>query len=149
MPLYPQGYHITFGTYGARLHGSNKPHVDRDHNQYGAPLAPRDPDREDDARNRMSDDPVKLTIEQRRIVERAILELCQRFNWPVHEIAPQSDHVYVVMTARGTGTHSEKRSKHPLPASSTSNSESVSGGRKMEAASTSGNGRTSSPRSIT
>jgi REP element-mobilizing transposase RayT len=77
--------------------------VDRDHNQYGAPLAPRDPDREEDARNRMSDDPVKLTMEQRRIVERAILDLCQRFNWPVHAIAPQSDHVHVVVTAARDG----------------------------------------------
>jgi len=103
MPVYPQGYHITFGTYGARLHGSSKPHVDRDHNRYRAPLAPRDPEREEDARDRMSDDRVKLTMEQRRIVERAILHLCQRFNWPAHAIAPQSDHVHVVVTAARDG----------------------------------------------
>ena len=36
---FPHGYHITFGTYGNRLHGSDKPHVDRDHNHYGEPFA--------------------------------------------------------------------------------------------------------------
>ena len=39
MPLYPMGFHITWGTYGARLHRSPKPLVERDPNEYGAPHA--------------------------------------------------------------------------------------------------------------
>lgn len=73
--LYPMGFHITWGTYGGRLHGSSKPHVDRDHNVYGEPFAPFDPSREQDARNRMREDPVSLTPDQRRAVERAIVDL--------------------------------------------------------------------------
>jgi hypothetical protein len=93
---FPYGYHITFATYGNRLHGSNKPHVDRDHNQYGQPLAPTDPEREDAQRRRMKQDPVRLTPEQRVVVERAIRDLAGRYRWPVHAFASQSDHTHVV-----------------------------------------------------
>jgi REP element-mobilizing transposase RayT len=101
--LYPEGYHITWGTYEARLHGSEKPHVDRDHNQYGAPLAPTDPDREEESRDRMSGDPVYLTLEQRKLVEASILEVAARYGWIVHSLASQSDHTHVVITAARVG----------------------------------------------
>jgi hypothetical protein len=50
---FPHAFHITFGTYGARLHGSMRPFIDMDHNEYGAPLPPPDPAREQAARDRM------------------------------------------------------------------------------------------------
>lgn len=100
---YPHGYHITFGTYGTRLHGSDKPHVDRDHNEYGAPLAPADPAREQSARDRMTGEPVTLTPEQRRCVEESIRELARRYAWAIHAIASQSDHTHVVITANREG----------------------------------------------
>ena len=100
---FPHGYHITFGTYGARLHGSPKPHVDRDHNQYGAPLAPTDPAREEAARRRMKQAPVVMTPEQRACVEEAIKELASRYHWTIHAIASQSDHTHVVTTAGRLG----------------------------------------------
>ena len=101
--VFPQGYHVTFGTYGARLHGSSKPHVDRDHNEYGQPLAPTDPAREEKARDRMKFDPVSLTLEQRTLVESAITDLCSRYDWPLHAMAAQSDHVHVVLSAPREG----------------------------------------------
>jgi hypothetical protein len=101
--VYPQGYHITFGTYGTRLHGSSKPHVDREHNQYGAPLAPTDPDREEASRARMRQDPVALAPEQRRCVEESIRELARRYQWSIHALASQSDHTHVVITANREG----------------------------------------------
>jgi REP element-mobilizing transposase RayT len=97
--LYPMGYHITWGTYGVRLHGSRKPHVDREHNEYGAPLAPTDPEREAEAKARLRSDPVRLTIEQREIVEHAVREVARKYDWTIHAIAPRSDHVHVVLTA--------------------------------------------------
>ena len=100
---FPHAYHITWGTHGTRLHGSDKPHVDRDHNQYGAPFAPADPDREEAARERMNGEPVKLTVEQRRIVEDAIREVAARYGWTIHAIAPQSHHTHVVITADREG----------------------------------------------
>jgi len=101
--LFPMAFHITWGTYGARLHGSSKPHVDRDHNEYGAPLAPADPDREKESRERMTSEPVKLTLEQRQLVEQAIRDVAARYGWVVHSIAVQSDHVHVVITAPREG----------------------------------------------
>lgn len=101
--LFPQGYHITFGAYGDRLPGTPKPHVDLDHNKYGEPLAPKNPVREHDCRERMSWDPVSLTLEQRKLVESAISDLCARYSWPIHAMAAQSDHVHVVLTANREG----------------------------------------------
>ena len=103
MPLYPMGYHITWGTYGTRLTGGDRAYVDRWHNQYGAPLPETDHAREDAARNRMGEDPVYLTFEQRKEVERAIREVADRYGWPIHEIAPQSDHTHIVITANRDG----------------------------------------------
>lgn len=101
--LYPQAYHITWGTYGARLPGSRKPHVDKAHIEYKTPLAPPDPQKEHESREIMSQNPVRLTLEQRHCVEQAIVEVARRFEWTVHAIAPQSDHVHVVVTAMRDG----------------------------------------------
>jgi REP element-mobilizing transposase RayT len=97
--LYPMGYHITWGTYGGRLYGSSKPHVDRDHNEYGTPFAPADPAREQDARGRMGDDPASLTPEHRTSVEGAIREVARRYGWTIHAMAIQTNHNHVVITA--------------------------------------------------
>lgn len=100
---YPLAYHVTWGTHGARLHGSTRPHVDRDHNQYGAPFAPTDPAREDAARKRMQGEPVSLTVDRRIVVEQAIADVARRYGWTIHTTAAQSDHVHVVITAQREG----------------------------------------------
>src|SRR5688572_27430850 len=97
------GFHITWGTYRGRLHSSPKPHVDRDHNVYGTPFAPVDPTREQNARDRMKEDPVSLTVEQRQFVESEIISLANRYGWTIHAIAIQSDHSHVVITAMHEG----------------------------------------------
>ena len=96
---YPQAYFVSWGTYGIRLHGSSKPHVDRDHNEYGAPFAPTDPNRKRAARERMGGDPIRLTLEQRKVVEDAIRDVCARYGWTIHSLAVQTDHTHVVLTA--------------------------------------------------
>jgi REP element-mobilizing transposase RayT len=100
---YPRGYHITFRTYGTLLPGSSKPFVDRGHNEYGSNLPKASPSREQAARDRMTADPVYLTLEQRRIVEEAIDELTGRYRWPLHAKAAQQNHVHVVLTAPRAG----------------------------------------------
>ena len=37
--------HITWGTYGQRLHGDARGTVDREHNEYGRPVLGSDPER--------------------------------------------------------------------------------------------------------
>lgn len=96
---YPQAYFVSWGTYGARLHGSPQPHVDRDHNGYKHPFPPTDPRREQNARERMNNGAVRLTIEERKVVEDAIRDVCERYGWTIHAVAPQSDHTHVVLTA--------------------------------------------------
>ncbi len=100
--VFPQAYHITFGVYLARLPGSSRPHVDRDHNTYGGPLAPTDPDREKWARENAKESQVELTLEQRKCVEAEIQNLADRYQWTVHTMAANRDHVHVV-----TGTPRE------------------------------------------
>ena len=46
-------WHITFGTYGTRLHGGSRPSVDKRHNQLDTPFVPPKIEREDSARGRM------------------------------------------------------------------------------------------------
>lgn len=99
VPRYPMGYHVSWGTYGARLTGGDKPFVDRWHNKYGEPLPKPDPKREEAARKRMKEDPVTLTIAQRKEVERAIREVAARYGWTIHQIAIQRNHCHVVITA--------------------------------------------------
>jgi REP element-mobilizing transposase RayT len=99
----PLAYHLTWGTHGARLHGSERPHVDNEHNEFGTPFPPADAEREDAARRRLIGDPVSLTLEQRKEVEAAIHDLAQRYHWAVHAIAIQADHGHVVITAPRVG----------------------------------------------
>jgi hypothetical protein len=97
--VYPQGFHITFGVYMARPPGSAKPHVDRDRNEYGDPLAPTNPARERWAREHAAFEPVRLDLEQRRLAEQAITELAGRCGWRIHAVAVQADHAHVVVSA--------------------------------------------------
>lgn len=51
----------------------------------------------------MKGDAVYLAIEQRKVVEAAILDLASRYKWTVHSLAPQSDHTHAVITAMRDG----------------------------------------------
>lgn len=101
--IYPQAYHITWGTYGTRLHGGDKPFVDEYHNEYGTPFPPTDPEREQEARESMNDNAVYLGDEQKRVVERALIDLAERFEWTIHALAPRRDHTHIVITAMREG----------------------------------------------
>ena len=99
----PLAYHITIGTYGTRLHGGDRPHVDMAHNEYGAPLAPANPFRADEARARMTHEAVEMTPDQRRAVHAAIADVAARYGWTVHAVASKPDHTHVVVTADRDG----------------------------------------------
>lgn len=99
----PLAYHITWSTYGARLPGSDKLHVRKDQNEFGTPLPEPDPELEALARRRMKQLPVRLTPAHRRCTVDAINDVAQRYNWTIHAIAAQSDHVHVVITAPRIG----------------------------------------------
>jgi REP element-mobilizing transposase RayT len=103
VPTFPIAYHITWGTHGSRLHGSEKPHVDRAHNIYGTPFPSTDQSREELVRGRMVQPPVSLSLEHRKTVLQAIAPLCARYEWRLHEATCQADHAHVVISAPREG----------------------------------------------
>ncbi len=97
-------WHMTFGTYGTRLHGEARPTVDRNHNQRGEPFVKNDPDRAKAERDRMRGEPVYLTGPQRAVIEAIIPDICQRGGWTYRICAApdEADHVHVLLDADGS-----------------------------------------------
>jgi len=100
-------WHITFGTYGARLHGGERPTVDRKHPEPGAEIVERDADLEDQKRSQLSGPPVHLTIEQRRFVQNKIPVICERGGWSLRICSAGDDHVHVLLDI-DPAVHGEK-----------------------------------------
>ncbi len=89
-------WHITFGTYGTRLHGSTAPTVDKSHNELGQPFLPQNQLRVDCERERMKFPPRYLSNEQRAFIETEITAICDRGGWQYRTCAAESDHVHVL-----------------------------------------------------
>jgi hypothetical protein len=100
-------WHITFGTYGTRLHGSERPTVDKQHNQIGEAFLARNRGRENSERGRMSFPARYLTFPQRVFVEAEIPSICERGGWKCRVCAAGADHVHVLCDILSE-THGEK-----------------------------------------
>src|SRR5262245_24877990 len=100
------GWHITVGTYCARLHGGSRPTVARQHNQLGEDFIWRDAQREQHEREAARGDAVRLTHEQRAFIERILPEICNRGGWTFHMCAapgpPDNDHFHILLDADPT-----------------------------------------------
>ncbi|MEM8781384.1 MAG: transposase [Planctomycetota bacterium] len=94
-------WHLTFGTYGTRLHGDARPTVDREHNRFGTPFVTADPSRLLREREAMAAEAVVLTSDQRGHVERTIPSICERGGWSYRIAAApeEGDHVHVLLAA--------------------------------------------------
>ena len=103
MPDHPLAYHITFGTYGTRLHGDSRGTVIRVKNKYGEDIIDRDGDWQTEERSRLRFPPRVFTLEQRQIIESLILAICDRGGWILHAAAARPDHTHVVLTADADG----------------------------------------------
>ena len=103
MPDRPIAYHITFGTYGTRLHGDERGTVDRSMNEPGDPIIGADPSWWELERKRLRFDPVVLRPEQMRHVECVTPSICARGGWTYHIAAGGPDHVHVLLTAEAEG----------------------------------------------
>lgn len=99
----PLAFHITFGTYGTRLHGGERPTVDRRHNTPGEPFLGLEPPREGWERSQMRSEPVRLTREQQRFAEQEIPALCEQGGWTYHVVGAGPDHVHVLLSAGAEG----------------------------------------------
>jgi hypothetical protein len=89
-------WHITFGTYGTRLHGSIAPTVDKQHNQRPEPFLPPSIARVESDRERMKFPARYFTLEQRLFVEDEIPRICTRGGWEYRICAAGSDHVHLL-----------------------------------------------------
>jgi REP element-mobilizing transposase RayT len=95
----PLTYHLIWTTYGTWLPGDARGWV-----QSGVMgVRPPDPEREEQARERMAEDAVILRPEQREVVSLAIRRHCDIRGWLLHAHNVRSNHVHVVATCECAG----------------------------------------------
>jgi hypothetical protein len=92
-------YHITWGTYGTRLHGGPRGTVDRKHNQYKEPILKYDEHRWEREKSNLKFAPVVFTCDQMLIVESLLPEICKQGFWTHRTDAVGPDHVHEILTS--------------------------------------------------
>lgn len=98
---FPLAYLITFRTFGTWLHGDEKGSVGKSPtNIYGRPDIPPNPGLKDTMQRRAKQDPVILSVPQRRIVEEAIVEVCGKRSYYLKAVNARTNHVHVVVSAQ-------------------------------------------------
>lgn len=90
----PLAYFLTWTTYGTWLSGDERGWVAKP----GIFLEP-DQALENRMRERMTEAPVVLEQEQRKLVERTISEHCDFRRWQLYAVNCRTPHVHVVVTA--------------------------------------------------
>jgi hypothetical protein len=92
-------YHITWGTYGTRLHGDPRGTVDRTHNEYKSPILKFDEHRWEEEKSKLKYPPVRFDLDKRITVESMIPDICARGFWNFHTCAAGKDHVHVILNS--------------------------------------------------
>jgi len=100
MPDQPLAFHITFGTYGSRLHGDERGTVERRRNKPGDPIVGRDDDWRRVEAARLKFDPRLLGRPQRGVIEGILPAICKKGGWTFHIAAARPDHVHLLLTAQ-------------------------------------------------
>lgn len=95
-------YLITFGTYGARLHGDKRGSWERSHEQVGDGYIPRDDTRRSFEQREMTGPTFVIQPNHRPTIERAIMEVSGKRNWLVLAMNVRTEHVHVVVGADST-----------------------------------------------
>ncbi len=113
--VFPLAYHITFGTYGTRLHGDDRGTVDRSLNNFGDPIIGREDDWNRMERRLLRFEPRNLAIEQRIFVEQSVPQICTRGGWQFIEVAAAPDHVHNMVVAKADGNAVRKWLKPGFP----------------------------------
>jgi REP element-mobilizing transposase RayT len=99
----PLAFHITFGTYGTRLHGDPRGTVDRGMNKPGDPIIGEDPGWWSLENNRLNFLPVLLNDEQMGFVEQVVPSICDRGKWKLHTCAGGPNHVHAILATSSEG----------------------------------------------
>ncbi len=101
--VFPLAYHLTWGTYGTRLHGDQRGTVDRSANNYGDPIVGQDGDWQREESSLLRFPPRVLTFDQRLFIEQVLPAICVRGRWTLIVAAAAPDHVHVVLCAEVDG----------------------------------------------
>jgi len=99
MPQEPLAYFITFTTYGTWLQGRDPGWVDREHNEYGAPILKADSERESAHRTKLRQAEYRLDEPRCAIVLRTILEVVANRKWRALAVHVRTNHVHIVVSA--------------------------------------------------
>lgn len=91
----PLAYFLTWTTYGSWLPGDERGWVRRDK----PGIRPPDAARAEQSRAMLVNDPLKLSIEERKVVEETIAKHGELRGWKLHAVNARSNHVHVVVTA--------------------------------------------------
>ena len=91
----PLAFFLTWTTYGTWLPGDERGWVEKP-GQFREP----DPEREEHARQRLTEPQLYLDAEQRAVVEGTIRRHCEIRGWHLHVVKCLSNHVHVVVTAQ-------------------------------------------------
>ncbi len=75
---HPLAYHITFGTYGTRLHGDESETVSRERDRFGEPIVGKDVVWQTLERAQLKFPPVVLNRKQRLHSESVVPGICTR-----------------------------------------------------------------------
>src|SRR4051812_28064850 len=94
---YPLAYHITFGTYGTRLHGDERGTIHRTMNQFGDRIIGQCVQWQQIERSLLRFPPRVLTSEQRLFIESIVPGICARGGWTHLATAAAPDHVHNVL----------------------------------------------------
>ncbi len=90
-------YFLTRTTYGSWLHGDRRGSVDRRNASPGMEYYPPNPAWERAERRRMKYPVVRLSAEQRRIVETSIKKHCRHRGWQLIALNCRSNHVHLIL----------------------------------------------------
>ncbi len=93
----PLAHLITFRTYGTWLHGDERGSVNRFRNVYGTRRLPPEKKWIETNTQRLKREIVTLNAAQRKSVEKAIRETCQKRGWVLLAINVRTNHVHVVV----------------------------------------------------
>ena len=100
---FPQAYHLTFGTYGTRLHGDERGTVQRSMNKPGDPILGKCEQWEQMETRLLKFPRVLLSLDQRLTTQEAIPAICSRGGWTFVACAARGDHVHTVLRATSDG----------------------------------------------
>jgi REP element-mobilizing transposase RayT len=113
---FPLAVFFTFRCHGTWLHGDERGSVDRHQNIYGTPRLPNNPNWKTFSRKKLEHPAVILNAAQRRAVEEAVRDTCEKRQWDLIALNARTNHVHAVIDI---GTMDAERALNALKANAT------------------------------